>query len=159
MKLTFCLHFVFNQRVTQLFFVPGHALLWLSPIPSHPIPSHTVPSRPGPSHPVYKSTCVFECKVVSQLQRNRWRTFGDCFRLHCFLARYRCPYICKSTCVFEFNVVSKFESNRWTFGDCFRLHRFLARYGCRVYTETWPRWKWRSCQISRAIGEQRSEVG
>jgi hypothetical protein len=78
--------------------------------------SHPVLST---SRPVYKSTRVFECKVVSQMQRNRWRTFGDCFR----------------------------------------LHRFLARYGCHVYTETWPCSKWRSCQISKAIGEQRSELG
>jgi hypothetical protein len=78
--------------------------------------SHPVLSCPVPSHPIPDI-----------------KTFGDCFRLHRFLARYRCPYISKNTRVFEFNVVSKFESNRRTFGDCSRLHRFLARYRCPIY--------------------------
>jgi hypothetical protein len=80
---------------------------------------------------MYKNTRVFEWNVVLKFESNRWRSFGDSFRLHRFLATSICPYVCKNTRVFQCNVVFTFERNRWrTFGDCFRLHRFLATSRC-----------------------------
>jgi hypothetical protein len=68
------LHFI------HLLAVPGHALLWLSPIPSHPVPSHPIPSRPVPSHPV-------PSRPIPSRPIPYIKTFGDCFRLHRFLSR------------------------------------------------------------------------
>jgi hypothetical protein len=39
---------------------------------------------------VCESTRVIECNVVAKFESNRWKSFGYCFGLHRFLARYGC---------------------------------------------------------------------
>jgi hypothetical protein len=79
-------------RYLSVIAVPGHALPWLSPIPSrhapsrpvvspsapsYTIPSHPVISRRVPSRPVYLKTRVLECTVAPKVRSDRWRTVGD----------------------------------------------------------------------------------
>jgi hypothetical protein len=45
----------FNSHIALIYIilaVPGHVLLWLSPIPSRPVPSHPTPSHRIPSRHV-----------------------------------------------------------------------------------------------------------